>query len=61
MLEDRPSIDRRSGRDIIHQALEFVIDGVVKKCTVSQADSNAEIAGSDVIVSVIRARLAGLG
>jgi rRNA pseudouridine-1189 N-methylase Emg1 (Nep1/Mra1 family) len=36
MLEDRPSIDRRLGCDIIHQALEFVIDGVLKKCTVSQ-------------------------
>ena len=47
MLEDRPSIDRRSSRDVIHQALEFVIDDVVKKCTVSQADSNAEIMGSD--------------
>jgi hypothetical protein len=42
ILADRPSIRPAVATHRYHQALEFVISVVVKKCTVSQADSRIE-------------------
>jgi hypothetical protein len=42
ILGDRPSIRSAVTPHRYHQALEFVIDEVAKKCTVSQADSQPD-------------------
>jgi hypothetical protein len=42
ILGDRLSIRSAVAPQRYHQALEFVIDEPVKKCTVSQADSQAD-------------------
>jgi hypothetical protein len=59
ILEYPLSIVRPSRSNVMHQALEFVIDGVVKKCTVSQVIRTPKNTGSDADRS--RARVAGLG
>jgi hypothetical protein len=41
-LEDHPWARAAATPHRYHQALEFVIDEPVKKCTVSQADSQAD-------------------
>jgi hypothetical protein len=51
-----------SAGGVVHRTLEFVIDAVVKKCTVSQVDSNVEKYRVPMpIRSDIRAQRAGLG